>query len=220
MSLPDDYLRSTKARCIVHSSVQVWQRIPTWRKAYPGNPGGPHKLVVSGCCRRSVNSDGCFAPHWESNSELAFGVALLSIVTIAIAWALGALIAALLDKREPPRDLLRSAVALWCSNVLVFASWYWRLDAGGPHKRELRASHTEGAFLFAQMTVQRGSKLAPSNWKPGFVDYLFLAFNTSTAFSPTDVPVLSRWAKVLMIVQSCISLGTVAILAARAINIL
>jgi hypothetical protein len=58
------------------------------------------------------------------------------------------------------------------------------------------------------------------NWKPGFVDYLFLAFNTSTAFSPTDVPVLSRWAKSLMMVQSSISLGTLAILAARAINIL
>jgi hypothetical protein len=150
----------------------------------------------------------------------AFGVALLSVITIAIAWALGALIAALIDKRESPRELLRSAVALWCSNVLVFASWYWRLDAGGPHKRDLRPSHTEGAFLFPQMTLHRASKPAPSNWKQGFVDYLFLAFNTSTAFSPTDVPVLSRWAKVLMIIQSCISLGTVAILAARAINIL
>lgn len=149
-----------------------------------------------------------------------FGIALLCLITIAIAWSLGALISALLDKREAPRELLRSAVALWCSNVLVFASWYWRLDAGGPHKRDLRPSHTDGAFLFPQMTLHRGSKIAPSNWKPGFVDYLFLAFNTSTAFSPTDVPVLSRWAKVLMIVQSCISLGTVAILAARAINIL
>jgi uncharacterized membrane protein len=57
-------------------------------------------------------------------------------------------------------------------------------------------------------------------WKPGFMDYLFLAFNTSTAFSPTDVPVLSRWAKALMMIQSLISLGTIAILAARAVNIL
>ena len=57
-------------------------------------------------------------------------------------------------------------------------------------------------------------------WKPRFVDYLFLAFNTSTAFSPTDVPVLSRWAKLLMMIQSIVSLGTLAILAARAINIL
>jgi hypothetical protein len=57
-------------------------------------------------------------------------------------------------------------------------------------------------------------------WSPGFVDYLFLAFNTSTAFSPTDCPVLSGWAKVLMMIQSLISLTTVALLAARAVNIL
>lgn len=150
--------------------------------------------------------------------NFVLGVTLLTLITLAIVWSLGALISALLEKREPPRDLLRSAVALWSSNVLVFASWYWRLDAGGPHKRDLRPSHTEGAFLFPQMTL-RHSELART-WKPGFVDYLFLAFNTSTAFSPTDVPVLSRWAKVLMMIQSCISLGTIAILAARAINIL
>jgi hypothetical protein len=58
------------------------------------------------------------------------------------------------------------------------------------------------------------------NWRPGFVDYLFLAFNTSTAFSPTDVPVLSRWAKIMMIVQASIALTTVALIAARAVNIL
>jgi hypothetical protein len=70
------------------------------------------------------------------------------------------------------------------------------------------------------MTLPPDSKLCKTGWRPGFVDYLFLAFNTSTAFSPTDVPVLSRWAKGLMMVQSSISLGTLAILAARAINIL
>jgi len=58
------------------------------------------------------------------------------------------------------------------------------------------------------------------HWRPGFVDYLFLAFNTSTAFSPTDVPALSRWAKVLMMLQASISLATLALLAARAVNIL
>lgn len=149
-----------------------------------------------------------------------FGIVLLSVITVAIVWSLGGLIRELLEKRAVPIELLRSAVALWISNVLVFASWYWRLDAGGPHKRELRRSHTEGAFLFPQMTLQPGSDLADAAWKPGFVDYLFLAFNTSTAFSPTDVPVLSRWAKAMMIVQSLISLATVALLAARAVNIL
>jgi hypothetical protein len=137
-----------------------------------------------------------------------------------VIWSLAMLIAGLPGKREPPQELLRSAVALWISNILLFASWYWRLDAGGPHVRDLRASHTEGAFLFPQMTLPPESKLAQQKWKPGFVDYLFLAFNTSTAFSPTDVPVLSRWAKLLMMVQSSVSLSTIAILAARAINIL
>jgi hypothetical protein len=139
---------------------------------------------------------------------------LLGIVTAAMIGSLVLLIDALPDHREPPRDLLRSAAALWIANILVFASWYRRLDAGGPHQRELRGVHTEGAFLFPQMTQD------DQDWMPGFVDYLFLVFNTSTAFSPTDVPVLSRWAKVLMMVQALVSLATVALLAARAVNIL
>ena len=96
------------------------------------------------------------------------------------------------------------------------------LDAGGPHQRDLRGSHTDGAFLFPQMLLdpELRREMGEDQWRPGFVDYLFLAYNTSTAFSPTDVPVLSRWAKVLMMLQATISLGTIAILAARAINIL
>jgi hypothetical protein len=78
----------------------------------------------------------------------------------------------------------------------------------------------EGAFLFPQMTIPEGSDWAEPNWKPGFVDYLFLAFNTSVAFSPTDTPVLSRWAKMVMIIQASVSLSVVAILAARAISLL
>jgi hypothetical protein len=72
------------------------------------------------------------------------------------------------------------------------------------------------------MTLDQQSRIAMGEqcWNPGFVDYLFLAFNTSTAFSPTDVPVLSRWAKLLMMIQSLISLATLALLAARAVNIL
>jgi uncharacterized membrane protein len=144
----------------------------------------------------------------------AIGYALSGLVTVALIMSLVLLIAALPGHKESPRDLLRSAAALWISNILVFAAWYWRLDAGGPHAREMREGHTEGAFLFPQMT------LGDSDWKPGFVDYLFLAFNTSTAFSPTDAPVLSRWAKCMMMVQSTISFTTVALLAARAVNIL
>jgi hypothetical protein len=142
---------------------------------------------------------------------------LLGSVTFSMVWSLTLLITRLPSHRDTPLTLLRAASALWFANVLVFASWYWRLDAGGPNQRDLRESHIEGAFLFPQMLI-RGKQ--SRGWRPGFVDYLFLAFNTSTAFSPTDVPVLSRWAKLMMMVQASISLATVVLIAARAVNIL
>jgi hypothetical protein len=151
-----------------------------------------------------------------------FGYAASSVVTLALIASLTLLVARLPAHKESPAKLLLSAGALWLCNMLVFASWYWRLDAGGPHKRDLRESHTDGAFLFPQMVLDPGlrKEMGEDQWSPGFVDYLFLAFNTSTAFSPTDVPVLSRWAKVLMMLQAAISLATLALLAARAVNIL
>ena len=150
------------------------------------------------------------------------GYVLSSIVTVEMIWSLCLLVSWLPGHKESPVDLLRSASALWIANILVFASWYWRLDAGGPHARELRGVHTDGAFLFPQMLLNPEAKreMGEESWSPGFVDYLFLAFNTSTAFSPTDCPVLTRWAKLLMMVQSLISLATVVLLAARAVNIL
>jgi hypothetical protein len=150
------------------------------------------------------------------------GYCLTSIVTLDMAWSLYLLIAELPTHQLAPQTLLLSAAALWITNILVFASWYWRLDAGGPRAREIRGVHTDGAFLFPQMTLDQRSKkeMGEETWSPGFVDYLFLAFNTSTAFSPTDSPVLSRWAKLLMMVQALISFATVALLAARAVNIL
>jgi hypothetical protein len=149
------------------------------------------------------------------------GYVLLWVVSAALLWSVWLLVRSLPRHTLTPLALLRSAAALWITNVLVFASWYWRLDAGGPHARNLNACHTKGDFLFPQMTLAPGTQkpLDPS-WSPGFVDYLFLAFNTSTAFSPTDSPVLSRWAKIAMMVQSSISLVTLALLAARAVNIL
>jgi len=118
---------------------------------------------------------------------------------------------------------------LWFANVLVFALWYWKLDAGGPLGRESATGKIESAFLFPQMladsapAAQQGKKdpaKVDPQWTPHFMDYLFLAFNTSTAFSPTDTAVLSRWAKVGMMLQAIISLAIIAIIAARAINIL
>ncbi|NYF91417.1 hypothetical protein RBB79_17445 [Tunturiibacter empetritectus] len=143
-------------------------------------------------------------------------------MTADMVWSLGLLIGALPSHNVPPQVLLRSAAALWVTNILVFASWYWRLDADGPNVRDLRESHTDGAFLFPHMTLNAETRkeMGEQYLSPGFVDYLFIAFNTSTAFSPTDCPVLPRWAKELKMVQSLISFTTVALLAARAVNIL
>lgn len=150
------------------------------------------------------------------------GYLVLAVVTADMAWSLCLLVAALPQHKESSLALLQSACELWITNIIVFASWYWRLDAGGPYAREQRGEHTDGAFLFPQMVLSQEAQVAmgEDQWSPGFIDYLFLAFNTSTAFSPTDSPVLSRWAKGLMMSQSLISLATVALLAARAVNIL
>jgi hypothetical protein len=151
-----------------------------------------------------------------------FAYSLLSVITLGVISSLILLIMRLPTHKESPVELLRAAAALWVSNLLVFASWYWRLDGGGPNARDKAGVHKDGAFLFPQMMMDQELRrqMREDKWSPGFIDYLFLAFNTSTAFSPTDVPVLSRWAKVMMIVQSSISLATIALLAARAVNIL
>jgi hypothetical protein len=150
------------------------------------------------------------------------GYVVNGLVTADLIFSLYLLVRSLPRHELAPLVLLGSAAALWGTNILVFALWYWRLDAGGPNAREMRGTHTRGAFLFPQMTISPAQSMVScdEDWAPEFIDYLFLAYNTSTAFSPTDVPVLSRWAKVLMMVQSTISFATVALLAARAVNIL
>jgi hypothetical protein len=151
------------------------------------------------------------------------------VITVAMIASLGFLINGIPKHREPPQALLRAAAALWIANVLVFALWYWKLDAGGPLGREGTRGRVDSAFLFPQMLTstdplnQDGKKdplhIDPQ-WSPNFMDYLFLAFNTSTAFSPTDTAVLSRWAKAGMMLQALISLAIIALIAARAVNIL
>jgi hypothetical protein len=154
--------------------------------------------------------------------DRVLGFLLTTLVTVEMIVSVILLVRALPSQLESPTALLLSAASLWTTNILVFALWYWRLDAGGPHGRDARPGHAEGAFLFPQMTMLPEAKAAAGQemWSPNFVDYLFLAFNTSTAFSPTDTPALERWGKVLMMLQSIISLTVLAVLAARAINTL
>ena len=157
--------------------------------------------------------------HHDLNQRLGFVVN--GVVTAAMVGSLALLIRALPTRDETPTQLLCSAASLWVTNILVFALWYWRLDAGGPNRRDQRVGHPTGAFLFPQMVGQDTQAPTESQtWSPNFVDYLFLAFNASTALSPTDVPVLSHWAKLLMMLQAMISLTVIVVLASRAINIL
>ena len=159
--------------------------------------------------------------HRVGNQRLNAQLGYLAevIMTVFLLWSVVMLVSGLPGKKFEPGELLRSAAALWLCNVVIFSLWYWRLDAGGPYARHKRGKHTEGAFHYPPMTND-GREAVGEDWSPKYIDYLFLAFNTSTALSPTDTAVLGRWAKVLVMLQSCISLAIVVILAGRAVNIM
>ena len=113
-------------------------------------------------------------------------------------------------------SLLSSSLAIWVTNVLTFSLVYWQIDGGGPSARATRTS-AKPDWLFPQTTVAEG---ASQDWRPLFLDYLSLGYNTATAFSPADVAPLTIRAKMLMMLESAISLLTLVIVAARAVNVL
>jgi hypothetical protein len=145
------------------------------------------------------------------------GLLLIALLTLAVVASTAFLVGALLGRTLVATVLLRSAAVVWVANLLTFAVWYWEIDAGGPGARH-RDHHASADFVFPQLAAANPDPA--QGWSPGFVDYLVLAFNTSTAFSPTDTMILSRRAKLLMMLQSLISLVVIAVLAARAINTL
>jgi hypothetical protein len=145
-------------------------------------------------------------------------LALIGVMSIANATSAGRLIVDLVrgEGIRNPTTLLLTGAAIWFTNVIVFGLWYWEFDRGGPVERALGTSPFPD-FLFPQMT---SPELAPPEWEPGFVDYLYVSFTNATAFSPTDVMPMTRWAKLTMLTQSTISVITVALVIARAVNIL
>lgn len=152
------------------------------------------------------------------------GTAAMLALTVFLVGALATLVGRLLTQPSSHREatlILRAAVPLWIGNVVVFGLWYWRLDAGGPHVREGHHNVAHG-FVFPQMLMsdEQRAMICQPHWRPMFIDYLFLAFNTSTAFSPTDTAVVAPWAKGLTMLQTLISLSLLVVVAARAVNIL
>lgn len=144
--------------------------------------------------------------------------ALTVVLSLANAASAVRLVTGLVDGRlsPSPAQLLLSGGAIWLTNVIVFSLWYWELDRGGPARRA-HGDMPFPDFLFPQMA---SPELAPTHWEPLYVDYLYLSFTNASAFSPTDVLPLARWAKLTMMLQSAVSLGTVALVVARAVNIL
>ncbi|MDQ0469066.1 hypothetical protein [Labrys wisconsinensis] len=142
---------------------------------------------------------------------------LTGIVSVMNCGALVGLVQALLHGHASNgTTLLVDALNIWVTNIIVFALWFWSTDRGGPPTCGL-VKRAQADFLFPQMTF---TQREAGTWLPGFVDYLYLAFTNATAFSPTDTLPLTRSAKLLMMVESMISLLTVALVAARAVNIL
>ena len=145
-------------------------------------------------------------------------LALVGLLVAAALWATGVLVSDLVrgvGVSKDAGDLLLTGAIVWLGNNLAFALLYWLIDGGGPLARTRVARPVDFAF-----TQQLSPELAPPGWRPVFLDYLHLGFTNATAFSPTDVLPLSRWAKMAMMTQSAVSLATVALVIARAVNIL
>jgi uncharacterized membrane protein len=142
---------------------------------------------------------------------------LTALVSAANITSLALLTHELLHHGSPNgRQLIIAGMLIWLTNVLIFGLWYWETDRGGPGKR---AAGRDGPpdFLFPQMTDDR---IEPIDWRPRFLDYLYVSLTNATAFSPTDTMPLSPGAKSMMGVQSLVSIVTIGLIVSRAVNIL
>jgi hypothetical protein len=152
----------------------------------------------------------------QTGHRRTVAVALLGLISVANALLLVAVLASLLRGGEKSgAQLLLKALTVWSTNVITFGLWFWELDRGGPVRR-LRPDPPPPDFQFPQM---ENPQLAEPDWRPHLVDYIYVSFTNSIAFSPTDVMPLTRRAKMLMLSESSVSSVTVLLVAARAVNI-
>jgi hypothetical protein len=141
---------------------------------------------------------------------------VLALVAITNGISLGLLVHTIVTGEHiVAADLLLGGTEIWVTNIIVFAFWYWEYDRGGPAARAAGIMD-QPDLLFPQMTDEHLAR----DWEPIFVDYLYVSFTNSTAFSPTDTMPLSRWSKLLFTLEAAMSVMTVVLVAARAVNIL
>jgi uncharacterized membrane protein len=224
-----------------HSVVGTAKQAPAWLRATRGEQRWVVTLAIAlAVTLQLVLPDRlAFRPHWLLPVlEVALvavlialnpvrisrnhpwlrplSVALIALISLANGWSAALLVTDLLTASagEEPGPLLGSGGAIWLTNVIAFALWYWEWDRGGPVARA-RGEHPRPDFRFPQMEDPDGHP----DWEPHFVDYFYLSFTNATAFSPTDVMPMSRWAKVLMLGQSAVSLVTLAVVVSRAVSL-
>lgn len=215
---------------------------PAWKRPHQGEHRWPVALAIAFAVvlQFLTPQDLAFDPKWllpavevalllgvlvvnpfridrESAVLRMLGIALVCVATLALLWSTGRLVLVLVrGHQENPGSVLLSGAVIWLTNVIVFSIWYWLTDRGGPAARA-NARKITPEFLFPQMTMP---ELTHHEWRPLYVDYLYLAFTNSTAFSPTDTMPLARWAKLAMTVQACVSFLIVILVVARAVNAL
>jgi uncharacterized membrane protein len=153
----------------------------------------------------------------EHRARRRVALGMTAFVSAANVYSLAALTHYLLHHNvSNGRALIGSGVLIWLTNFLIFALWYWELDRGGPGVRA--AGHDRAPdFLFPQMADDR---IEPREWRPRFIDYLYVSLTNATAFSPTDTMPLSAMAKCVMGLQAMVSLVTIGLVVSRAVNIL
>lgn len=218
-------------------------RTPAWRRVTQGEPRWPVALVTIVAIGLQFPLPGHLVllhPAWllpllqtglllallaanpkridrQSQAVRLTSLALIAGITLANVYSAARLVYGLIHgvDGKTAGPLLITGGAIWLTNIIVFALWYWEFDRGGPVAR-MNAVRKFPDFQFVQMT---SPEFAPPEWEPLFLDYLYLSFTNASAFSPTDVLPLSRWAKMLMLAQSVVSLVTVALVIARAVNI-
>ena len=155
----------------------------------------------------------------RSRPVRALSVTLIGLLVATTLWCTGVLIAQLIVGGPAANSggaLLAAGGMVWLSNCIAFGLLYWELDSGGPAVRA-HGLPAHPDFAFPQ---QLNPELAPPDWRPRFIDYLYLGFTSATAFSPTDALPLRAWNKLAMMAQSTISLVLLGLVIARAVNVL
>jgi len=235
----------SRAGSAAEAALHAGRAIPAWQRRTRGEPRWPVTVCVMVGIALQVAVPGrltLVSPSWvlpavqgvlltalvmanphrinrESRVLRSLALMLAALLSLANGWSVARLAIGILQGSASltAGHLLITGGAIWLTNVVVFALWYWEFDRGGPVARALNIKRYPD-FQFVQMVSP--PEMVPPDWEPAFTDYLYLAFTNAAAFSPTDVMPLSRWAKVAMTVQSIISIVTVALVVSRAVNIL